>query len=41
MTLTNIEHDIVLIDNLFLLFDYEGKGIIDFKKVLITLIIIS
>ncbi len=41
MTLTNIEHDIVLIDNLFLLFDYEGKGIIDFKKVLITLIISS
>lgn len=41
MSITNIEHDIIFIDNLFLLFDYEGQGNIDFKKVLFTLIISS
>ena len=41
MTIINIEQDIVLIDNLFLLFDYEGKGNINFKKVLFTLILSS
>ena len=37
----NFKKDKIFIDNIFLLFDYEKKGFIDFKKVLFSLIINS
>ena len=41
MYIIGVEQDQVLIDNIFLLFDNERKGFVNFKKVLFSLIISS
>ena len=41
MIITNLKKDKIFIDNIFLLFDYENEGFIDFKKVLFSFIISS
>ena len=41
MIITNLKKDKIFVDNIFLLFDYENEGFIDFKKVLFSFIISS